>query len=67
MIMKALFIGVALLAGIVGLSAAEVSPWNYFELRIYDVTLDKLEAVLERPIHLPPGGRKHPGDSKLHC
>ena len=35
MIMKALFIRVAMLAGIVGLSTAEASSRNYYELRIY--------------------------------
>ena len=48
MIMKALFIGVAMLAGTLGLSAAEAPSRNYYELRIYDVTRDKLGGVLER-------------------
>lgn len=49
-----------MLAGIVGLSAAEMSSWNYYELRIYDVTLDKLDGVLERFRNtVEPVRRKH--------
>ena len=46
--MKTLLIGIALLAGIASLPAAETPAPNYYELRIYDVTSNKLDGVVER-------------------
>lgn len=49
-----------MLAGMAELSAAEASSRNYYELRIYDVTPDKLDAVLERfRDTVEPVRRKH--------
>lgn len=43
-----LFVGIAMAAGLFGIRAAETPARGYYELRIYDVTSNKLSGVVER-------------------